>query len=264
MAVSTTLDAILAGVRGDLAARKAWVPFRIVAEAAARNRSRRGIRIGPGDGPGIIAEIKRASPSRGWIARELDAARTAARYARGGACAVSVLTEGHFFKGSLQDLGDASAASGSVPVLRKDFVLDDYMLAESRAWGADLVLLIVAVLGDETRRMVRLARSHGLDPLVEVHDEGEMEIARDSGAGLVGINTRDLRTLKVNLSVASRLLSLVPRGATAIVESGIATAADVVRFAAQGARAFLVGESIVASGNPEEKIAALAGRERTA
>lgn len=256
----TTLDAILAGVRGDLAARKAVVPFRIVAEAAGRNPNRRSLRLGPGDGPGIIAEIKRASPSRGWIARDLDAGRTAARYVRGGACAVSVLTEERCFKGSLRDLGDASAASGGVPVLRKDFVIDEYMLAESRAWGADLVLLIVAVLGDDTRRMVRLAKSHGLDPLVEVHDEAEMAVARDSGARLIGINTRNLKTLKVDLSVAKRLLPLAPSGATAIVESGIRTAEDVCRFAAQGARAFLVGESIVASGEPEEKIAALASR----
>lgn len=257
----TVLDAILADVRGALAARKAAVPYRAVAAAAARNRRRRDIRRFLANGPGIIAEIKRASPSRGWIRRDLDAGLAARAYVRAGACGVSVLTEGRHFAGTLADLARASACAGSVPVLRKDFVLDEYMLAESRACGADLVLLIAAVLGGETPRMVRLAAACGMEALVEVHDEEEMALARRAGATIVGINNRSLATLSVDLATSERLLPLVPPGALAIVESGISRPDEVRRLAALGARAFLVGESIVAARDPEDAIAALSGRE---
>lgn len=255
----THLDRIVAGVRADLDARKAASPFREVAARALAVTARRDIRTRLGAGPGIIAEIKRASPSRGWIRRELDAAATAGAYARAGACAVSVLTEGRRFGGSLADLEAASGACGPVPVLRKDFVLDEYMLAESRAFGADLVLLMVAVLGDETGRMVGLARAHGLEALVEVRDERELDIAASSGAALVGINNRDLATLRVDLSVSERLLPLAPRGTIRVVESGIAGRQDILRFAALGADAFLVGEALVGSGDPGEAVRRLKG-----
>src|SRR5512145_2211809 len=173
----THLERIVAGVRDDLEARKAAFPFRDVVARARANAARRDIRARLANGPGIVAEIKRASPSRGWIRRELDAAATARIYACAGACAVSVFTEGRRFGGSLADLEAASRACGPVPVLRKDFVLDEYMLAESRAFGADLVLVMVSVLGDGTGGMIALARRHGLEPVVEVHDEREMEIA---------------------------------------------------------------------------------------
>jgi indole-3-glycerol phosphate synthase len=254
------LDAILADVRGALAARKAVAPYRVVADGAARNRTRREIRRFLANGPGIIAEIKRASPSRGWIRRDLDAGLAALRYVRAGACGVSVLTEKRHFGGSLADLARASAFAGLVPVLRKDFILDEYMLAESRACGADLVLLIAAVLGEETPRMVRLAAAYGLEALVEVHDEEEMAIARRSGATIIGINNRNLSTLAVDLSISERLLPLVPSGAVAVVESGISRASEVRRFAALGARALLVGESIVAACDPEKVIGELTGR----
>ncbi len=256
----TQLAGIVAGVREDLEARKTAAPFRDVAARARANASRRDIRARLAGGPGIIAEIKRASPSRGWIRRDLDAADAARAYARAGACAVSVLTEGRRFGGSLADLEAASRACGTIPVLRKDFVLDEYMLAESRAFGADLVLLMVSVLGGDTARMAALARGYGLEPLVEVHDEAEMEVAAGSGASLVGINNRDLATLRVDLSVSERLLPLAPRGAVKVVESGIATAADIARFRALGADAFLVGEALVASDNPEAALRRLAGR----
>jgi indole-3-glycerol phosphate synthase len=254
------LDIILADVRGALAARKAATPYRAVADGAARNRARRDIRRFLANGPGIIAEIKRASPSRGWIRRDLDAGLAARRYVRAGACGVSVLTETRHFGGTLADLARASAFAGSVPVLRKDFVLDGYMIAESRACGADIVLLIVAVLGEDTPRMVRLAAAHGMESLVEVHDEEEMAIARRSGATIIGINNRNLSTLKVDLSTSERLLPLVPSGALAIVESGISQASEVRRLAALGARAFLVGESIVDASDPEKVIGDLTGR----
>lgn len=256
----THLDRIVAGVRKDLDARRSAAPFRDVAARARANAARRDIRARLANGPGIVAEIKRASPSRGWIRRELDAAATARIYACAGACAVSVLTEGRRFGGSLADLEAASRACGPVPVLRKDFVLDEYMVAESRAFGADLVLLLVGVLGDETGRMVALARGYGLEPLVEVHDERELEVAASAGADIVGINNRDLGTLRVDLSVSERLLPLVPRRAIKVVESGIAAREDILRFASLGADAFLVGEALVRSADPGEAVRRLRGQ----
>lgn len=256
----THLERIVAGVREDLEARKAAAPFPEVVARAGANVRRRDFRGGLADGPGIIAEIKRASPSRGWIRRDLDAARTARLYADAGACAVSVLTEGRGFGGSLDDLAAASGACGTVPVLRKDFVLDEYMLAESRAFGADLVLLMVSVLGDATAGMVALARRYGIEPLVEVHDERELEIAGASGAAVIGINNRDLATLRVDLSVSARLLPLAPPGTVKVVESGIATRDDVLRFRALGADAFLVGEALVRSSDPGDAVRRLTGR----
>ncbi|MGE5188560.1 MAG: indole-3-glycerol phosphate synthase TrpC [Gemmatimonadota bacterium] len=255
----THLDRIVAGVREELEARRSAAPFGVVAARARANAVRRDLGARRGGEPGIIAEIKRASPSRGWIRRELDAAATARTYANAGACAVSVLTEGRRFGGSLADLEAASRACGAVPVLRKDFVLDEYMLAESRAFGADLVLLMVAVLGDATAEMVALARVHGLEPLVEVHDEGQMEIAAASGAAVIGINNRDLATLRVDLCVSERLLPKAPRGAVKVVESGIARRDDVVRLAALGADAFLVGEALAGAADPGEAVRRLRG-----
>lgn len=256
------LDRILAGVREELEARKAAAPLADVAERARRNVRRRSLRAGLGEAPGIIAEIKRASPSKGWIRKELDAAETARAYARGGACAVSVLTENRFFGGSLADLASAGDACGSVPVLRKDFLLDEYMIAESRAWGADLVLLIVAVLGDRTEGMIRAAAGYGMEALVEVHDEAEMELAARSGAAIVGINNRNLSTLRVDLETSRRLLPLAPRDAVKVVESGISSLEDVRRYHALGADAFLVGEMLVRSGDPEEAVRSLTGKLR--
>jgi indole-3-glycerol phosphate synthase len=244
------LDGIVAGVREDLERRKREVPFPLVERRARAAPRRREIRSRLGPGPGLIAEVKRASPSQGWMRKELDAAAAARAYAEGGACAVSVLTEARLFGGALEDLVAASAASGAAPVLRKDFVLDEYMVAESRAHGADLVLLIVAVLGERTGRMVRLAADYGMEALVEVHDEEEMAIAEGAGATCVGINNRDLGTLRVDLCTSERLLPKAPHGALKVVESGISRAEDVRRFHAMGADAFLVGEALVRSRDP--------------
>lgn len=255
------LREIVSAVRERLEERKAAVPSTEIAAMAQANRRLRNIRDFLGEGPGIIAEIKRASPSRGWIRKDLDAADTARSYAAGGACAVSVLTESRFFGGNLRDLSEASAASGDLPVLRKDFVLDEYMVAESRAYGADLVLLIVAVLGEKTGGMVRLAAEYGMEALVEVHDAGEMEIAAGSGATIVGVNNRDLASLRVDLKTAARLLPQAPPNAVKVVESGISSGADVRRFYEMGADAFLVGEAIVRSADAAEAIRKLkAGR----
>jgi indole-3-glycerol phosphate synthase len=260
MAVS--LEMILDGVRKDLEARKSAVPYADVAARARRNERRRDLRDRLKDGPGIIAEVKRASPSRGWIRKGLDAAETARAYVRGGACAVSVLTEGRFFGGSLADLSAAGDACGTVPALRKDFLLDEYMIAESRAFGADLVLLIVAVLGEETGSMIRKAAEFGMEALVEVHDEGEMELAAGAGAAIIGINNRDLKTLRVDLETSRRLLPLAPGNSVKVVESGITSPAQVRRFYEAGADAFLVGETLVRSEDPGEAVRTLRGITR--
>jgi indole-3-glycerol phosphate synthase len=243
--MATHLERILSAVRETLEARKASDPFAGVAERATRNVRRRGIRLGPGDPPGIIAEIKRASPSRGWIRKELDAADTARAYVRGGACAVSVLTESRFFGGSLADLSAASAACGDVPALRKDFLLDDYMIAESRSHGADLVLLIVAVLGKETGRMLRSARAFGMEALVEVHDEAEMDRAARLRSRLIGVNNRDLKSFTTDLAITERLAPLAPERTLLVGESGIGGHSDCLRLARAGVRSFLVGESLM-------------------
>lgn len=253
------LERILAGVREDLEARKAGVPLADVAARAERNTRRRVLREGLSDAPGIIAEIKRASPSKGWIRKELDAAETARSYARAGACAVSVLTERRAFGGSLDDLRSASDACGAVPSLRKDFLLDEYMVAESRAFGADLVLLIVAVLGEETERMIQTAARYGMEALVEVHDEAELALAVRAGATIIGINNRDLSTLRVDLDTSRRLLPLAPRDAVKVVESGISSSEEVRRFHALGADAFLVGETLVRAADAENALRTLKG-----
>jgi indole-3-glycerol phosphate synthase len=243
--MASHLEKILDGVREDLRRRKAATPYTAVLELARRVRKRRNIRDRLGGGPGIIAEIKRASPSRGWIRKDLDAAKTARAYARGGACAVSVLTETRYFGGTLEDLSRAGKACGPVPALRKDFILDEYMIAESRAFGADLVLLIVAVLGKETGRLVQEAASLGMEALVEVHDQEEMDFAADSGATIVGINNRDLFTLRVDLDTSRRLLPMAPPDAIKVVESGITSPSEIRELHGMGADAFLVGEALV-------------------
>jgi len=211
-------------------------------------------------GPAIIAEIKRASPSRGWIRRDLDAVATAAAYLAGGAWAVSVLTEARSFGGSLSDLSDVRAAFPAATLLRKDFVLDEYMLAESRAHGADLVLLMVSVLGERTGEMAALSFRHRLEPLVEVRDAAEASIAARSGARLVGINNRDLDTLAVDLSTGARLLPLLPQGVYPVVESGITGADQIRRFHDAGARLFLVGESLALAADPAHTIREYVGK----
>jgi len=212
------------------------------------------------EGPGIIAEIKRASPSRGWIRRDLDAVETAGAYLAGGAWGVSILTEGRNFGGSLMDLSNVRAAFPEATLLRKDFVLDDYMLAESRAHGADLVLLMVSVLGEKTVEMAARAFSHRLEPLVEARNAAEIAIAARSGARLIGINNRDLDTLAVDLSTAARLLPLLPTGVYPVVESGISTADQIRDFRRDGARLFLIGESLAGSKDPADTIRGYMGK----
>src|SRR5436305_8516736 len=208
----------------------------------------------------VIAEFKRASPSKGEIRGGAAAGETARAYGRGGAAAVSVLTEEDFFRGSLQDLAEVKE-SVRLPVLRKDFVLEEYQVFESAAAGADALLLIVAALDDAALARLRtLAEDElGLDALVEVHTAEEMKRASDAGARIVGVNNRDLHTFEVSLDASVRLAALAPRGALLVSESGLRDAADIARLRACGFGAFLVGETLMRAERPEEALRALTG-----
>jgi indole-3-glycerol phosphate synthase len=254
------LERIVRGVREDLAVRKARVPLEALRERVAARGPRKALASSVPAGPAVIAEIKRASPSRGWIRRDLDARATAAAYVAGGAWAISVLTETRRFGGALADLEQVRSAFPGAILLRKDFVLDEYMLAESRAGGADLALLMVSVLGARTAEMAGAALEYGLEPLVEVHDAEELSVAVGAEARFIGINNRNLATLAVDLSTSERLLPLLPEGAIPVVESGISDPEQVRRLHARGARLFLVGESLVNSPNPADTIRGYVGK----
>jgi indole-3-glycerol phosphate synthase len=206
----------------------------------------------------VIAECKRRSPSRGVLAADYDPVAIAARYERGGAAAISVLTEPTFFDGCLDHLTAVRAAVG-LPLIRKDFVVDEYQLLEARAAGADAVLLIVAAL--EQTDLVRLhdrARALGLAALVEVHDEEELSRAVDAGAVLVGVNNRNLRTLAVDVDASYRLARTMPANVVAVSESGLQSRTDVEKLSAAGYRAFLIGERFMTDRDPAAAIRALA------
>ncbi len=207
-------------------------------------------------GRALIAEIKRRSPSRGDLRPDLDPVSLALAYERTGACAISVLTEPDYFGGSFEDLAAVSRAV-HLPVLCKDFVVDPYQILRARAAGADLVLLMVAVLGRETERFVTLARRAGLEPLVEVHTGAELDIALAAGSRLVGVNNRDLHTLRVDLDVCRSLLPRIPAEVLSVAESGLKSAADLDDLARHGARAFLVGEALVTASDPEDALRGL-------
>lgn len=207
-------------------------------------------------GPGIhlIAEVKRASPSKGILKKDLNPAKLAGEYQEGGAAAISVLTDRHFFQGSAQDLMTVKSKV-DIPVLRKDFIIDPCQICEARHMGADAILLIAAVLdGQRLNSFIALAGQLGLDALVEVHCREELKRALDCGGDIIGINNRDLRTLQVNLATTIALAPLVPQNCVLVSESGIHTGADMKRLAQTGVNAVLVGEALVAAGNLREKI----------
>jgi indole-3-glycerol phosphate synthase len=205
----------------------------------------------------VIAELKKASPSKGLIRPSFDPVELARELEAAGAAALSVLTDEEFFQGSLENLRRASA-SVSIPCLRKDFIVDEFQLIEARANSADAVLLIVAALSQaELERLARGARSHGLDVLCEVHDGDELRRALDAGCDLIGVNTRDLRTFKVDLQTAFDLATLFPSGVVRVAESGIHSAVDIARLRVAGYQAFLVGESLMRAERPGEALRAL-------
>ena len=207
----------------------------------------------------VIAECKRRSPSKGVLLTEYDPATIAAKYERGGAAAISVLTEPTFFDGSLEHLRAVRAAV-SLPLLRKDFIVDEYQLLEARAAGADAILLIVAALDQAAlARLQARAADMGLAALVEVHDEKELVRAIDAGARVVGVNNRNLRTLQVDVDASYRLAARIPRDVVAVSESGLQSRDDLERLSAAGYRAFLIGERFMTDPDPVAAIKALIG-----
>ncbi len=260
--MSDTLARICAERRHDVAMRQRERPLADVERAARTNQPPRGFaaslhqRARAGDFA-LIAEFKRASPSRGIIRAQADPATIARAYARAGAACLSVLTEPRYFQGSDDDLACARAAV-DLPVLRKDFVVDPYQVIEARALGADCVLIILAAVDDGlAAELVATAITHGLDVLAEVHDEAELDRALALPTSLVGINNRNLKTLAVDLVTAERLAPLVPKDRLVIGESGIRDHGDVRRLATVGVRCFLVGEGLMAQPDVEAATRAL-------
>ena len=261
--MATILDKILAVKRAEVAAARAARPFAEVDAAARAAGPVRGLaqalRRPPGAPVRVIAEIKRASPSAGPIRPGADPAEIAADYARGGATALSVLTDREFFDGELGFLARCRAAV-ALPLLRKDFLIDAYQVAEARAAGADGVLLIVAALAPALlAELLAAARGHGLDALVEVHDLPEVDLALAAGATLLGVNHRDLRTFTMDMTLTAQIAPRVPDGVVLVGESGIRTGADVRALGEAGAHAVLVGEQLMRAASPGDALIALRG-----
>lgn len=248
----TVLDRILAETREEVARRKREEPLEAVSSPQAR-RGRFAAALGR-PGIGVIAEFKRRSPSAGALREEPDLRAILGAYERGGAVAVSVLTEGPNFEGSLADLRLAAAAS-ELPRLRKDFIVDEHQLREALLAGADAVLLIVAALSEaELASLHGAARAMGLDVLVEVHDREELDRALGLGAGIIGINNRDLRDFSVDVGRTERLMEQMPSGVTVVSESGIVAADQLERLLGLGVQAVLVGELLMRSADPERAL----------
>jgi indole-3-glycerol phosphate synthase len=255
--MTSILDNIYAAKRVEVRARRAVVsPMAIVAEANRAAKPRDFVAALRARRPAIIAEIKRASPSKGDIMPGLDPANVAREYVASGAAAISVLTDVHF-KGTLDDLRAVRAAV-DVPLLRKDFIFEPYQVYEARAAGTDCILLIAAMLKEgELRSLAALARELGMATLVESHNLEEFALAGKIGAGLIGINNRDLHTFVTDIAVTERLLAGFKGDALIVTESGIDSVDDIRRLDAAGARAFLVGESLLRGGKPGEKLGEL-------
>ncbi len=270
MTSGTFLDKIIPRTVADTAERKARAPLAAVqAQAKDAPKPLDFAAALTRDPLNLIAEVKKASPSKGQFVERLDVAALAKTYASNGAAAVSVLTDGPFFQGSLEDMRAVRAVAGpaGVPVLRKDFIVDPYQVYEARAWGADALLLIVAVLEQrQLTDLLALTRSLGMEALVEVHDPEEAGRAVQAGARVIGINNRDLRTFVTDLKTTERVIGSIPRDRVAVSESGIATRADAERLHGMGARAILVGEALILAPDTAAKVRELAtvGRARGA
>jgi len=208
-----------------------------------------------GDGVKLIAEVKKASPSRGVMCPDLDPVRLAQTYVSNGAAAVSVLTEEHYFEGNLEQLAAIRAEVKTTPILRKDFIFEPYQIYESRAHGADALLLIVAMLSSNTlEELLSLSRALGMRCLVEIHDEEELERALACGATIIGINNRDLRTFKVKLETTRRLRPMIPPDRIVVSESGIQGRNDIQKLRGWGVDAVLIGEALVSADNVAQKM----------
>ena len=262
--MTDTLLEICERKRVHVAERKSRMPEAMLLSAIRQIHAPRGfaevlgqkVRAG---GVALIAEIKRASPSRGLIRADFDVAALAAAYQAGGATCLSVLTDEPYFQGDDKYVGEARKAA-HLPVLRKDFIVDMYQVLESRALGADCILLIMAAIDDGfAREAGAAARELGMDVLVEVHDEKELERALKLQTKLLGVNNRNLKTMQVDLATAERLAARIPEGHLRVCESGIATAQDIARMRKSGFHSFLVGESLMRRQDVEQATRALLG-----
>lgn len=262
----TQLQTILETTRATVARAKERVSTRDLEGRAADHQPRgwaAALRRKADTGPAVIAEIKKASPSKGLIRADFDVAWLASRYSAGGAAVLSVLTDEPYFQGSLRNLEIASKAV-SLPCLRKDFMVDEYQIVEARAHGADAILLIAAALTDsEMKRFAKLAHDVALDVLVEVHTgtelDGVLDALGDGGADAIGVNNRDLNTFDVRLETSLEIIERMPRDVIRVTESGIASADDVARLRATGFDAFLIGESLMRQRDPGAALAGLIG-----
>lgn len=251
------LDDIVAHKREEIATRRRALPVPALRRLPLYGQPRRGFgeALGRRPAPAVIAELKRASPSRGVIRESYDPVAIARGYEAAGARALSVLTDQRFFGGTLADMAAVRAAV-DLPCLRKDFLVDPYQIEEALAYGADAVLVIAAaVTGDVGEELLATAAAAGLDVLVEVHDVTELDWAVKAGARCIGINNRDLRSFRVSLETAERLAPLAPAGTLLVAESGIRSADDVRRMTAAGAQAVLVGEAFMESADPGATLA---------
>jgi indole-3-glycerol phosphate synthase len=258
--MDSQLTKILASTRRVVEERKAASSTRVLEQAAGAHQPRgfaRALRQKAASGPAVIAELKKASPSRGLIRPDFDVATLAAGFDAGGAAALSVLTEEHFFQGSLRNL-EVASQSCNLPCLRKDFMLDEFQLLEARAHKADAILLIAAALNDvELRALAAKAHALELDVLCEVHTGEELDRVLNLGCDAIGVNNRDLSTFAVRLQVSLDLASRLPSGAVHVSESGIETAEDLNRLRAAGFHAFLIGESLIRQQDPGGALEAL-------
>jgi indole-3-glycerol phosphate synthase len=260
----THLDSILARTRATVAETKARTPLSEEERRASLHQPRgwaSALRQKASDGIAVIAEIKKASPSRGLIRGDFDPASLARSYHSAGAAALSVLTDEPFFQGSLRDLELASEAA-PLPCLRKDFIVDPFQIAQARAHKADAILLIAAALTDaELQRFTETAHQLSLEVLVEVHTAEELDRVLDSlgetGADAIGVNNRDLKTLEVRLETSFELIGRIPQSAVRVAESGISSPEDIARLRAAGFDAFLIGESLMRQANPGVALAEL-------
>jgi len=249
------LDQIIEGVREDLAERKKLVEVnRVLEKMSEANPVIDVLPSLQSSKLSVIAEVKRSSPSKGALAEILDPADLALSYQAGGATAVSVLTESRKFGGSLADLAAVRSAV-NIPILRKDFMVDEYQIFEARAYGADIILLIVAALSDQQlSEYFALAKSLGMQVLVETHTLDEVERALLLDPEIIGVNARDLTTLKIDLDAFDRLAKAIPQGIVKVAESGITSLQDVISYRNSGAEAILVGEALVKDGDPAQMI----------